>query len=249
MNVIGPEEQKLYIGKVIEWFVAAMGDKAWEARRARAEQFYINLHKPVERYSRSLNDNEARGVLVEDPFAWYVYLAETFISESTNYDYAQGSRVVPIFMRLGIGLSILEGVKGIEGRIAKLVHPNSMDPDSTLFELLAALSYSVNGWDSVEFLEEVASKKTPDLRVSSEAGDIYIECKRMSKSSEYSLAEREKWLRMWQPVSVWFERNEIPFWIDVTFHCELKDLSDNFLELELIPKLKLTVTSSCNCGQ
>jgi hypothetical protein len=61
----------------------------------------------------------------------------------------------------------------------------------------------------------------------------------MSKSSQYSISEREKWLRMWNPLARFLDRGRYPFLLDITFHKELKSLPDNLLEQELIPKLRL----------
>jgi len=66
----------------------------------------------------------------------------------------------------------------------------------------------------------------------------------MSKSSDYSLREREKWLRMWPPLSKCLERNRYSFLIDVAFHVELESLPDDLLAKELVPKLGLVATPS-----
>src|SRR5205814_2132489 len=64
-------------------------------------------------------------------------------------------------------------------------------------------------------------------------------CKRMSKSSEYSLREREKWLKMWPHLCDFLVHTRTPFVLDITFHVELAELPDDFLVKNIAGKLRL----------
>ena len=69
-------------------------------------------------------------------------------------------------------------------------------PDGILFEMLVALLWKINGYESVEFLEETPGGMTPDLRASNKTDEWYIECKRLDKDSQYRREERAKWRSM-----------------------------------------------------
>jgi hypothetical protein len=106
-----------------------------------------------------------------------------------------------------------------------------------LFELLIALIWKRNGWE-VEFLEEAPPAKRPDLRAIRGTDEWFIECKRLSKSSEYSEKERDKWLAMWSPFRDFLAKERIPFVFDIVFHVELHTLPDSYLLNELAGKIR-----------
>lgn len=114
-------------------------------------------------------------------------------------------------------------------------------PDSGLFEILVALRWLKSGWNEVELIPAASSEKSPDIRAASKRQEWLIECKRLAKSSEYSIKERESWLRMWLHLSRFLIHERIPVILNVEFHEELEALPETFLLDELAEKLKLTV--------
>lgn len=79
--------------------------------------------------------------------------------------------------------------------------------------------------------------KTPDLHAHKNDRDLFIECKRKQKNSEYSLKERQEWGRLARPLFDYIARTRLPIFLDVNFHQELSDFEDQFFVAEVIPKL------------
>jgi len=165
----------------------------------------------------------------EDTFGWYLLLCESLLDHPGDYDFAQGSRVIPLMKALGRHLDLLCQIRGIEGRVQRLATYERRDPDSGIFEILVALCYLRNGWSSVRFVPESPTSKTYDLEVSEKHRSLAVECKRMAKSSQYSIEEREHFQRMWRPLSDYLVRSGIEVSFDIMFHEELDNLPDDFL--------------------
>jgi len=117
------------------------------------------------RTSPPFSDSLTEGTLIvdrEDKIGWYLYLVDMLINEPHKYEYFQGSRVIPIFKRIGIDLESLKNIKGIEKRVRDLIKRRRHEADALLFEILTALLWAKNGYN-VSFIEETAEKKTPDI--------------------------------------------------------------------------------------
>ena len=104
----------------------------------------------------AFSDSLAKGTLLvvkDDQIGWYIYLVEMFLKEPHKFESIQGSRVVPIFKRLGVDFDLLMTIGGLEAKVRSLVKKRRSEADAILFEILAALTWVRNGW-STEFLEE-----------------------------------------------------------------------------------------------
>ena len=176
---------------------------------------------------------------------WYLYLAEKFLTSIPEYDPVQGARILPVFSRLGSDLDLLTQVGGVSEKVNELMTNRPDQVDSTLFEFLVAILWKRNGWSDVWFEPVSALKRTQDLYAQSGRSKWSIECKRMSKSSQYSTQEREKWLRMWLPLSGWLKQNSHAVVLDIVFHVELETLGDDFVVTELAGKLPFIATNPC----
>ena len=108
---------------------------------------------------------------------------------------------MPVLKRLGTHLAELKEIHGVNERVERLLAKDTKQPDPILFELLVALLWKINGFDSVEFLDESPNKRTPDLRASNGVDEWFIECKRLDKHSQYTRKERAKWRAMWSLLS------------------------------------------------
>ena len=179
--------------------------------------------------------------IADDRMAWYLYLAETYLFSPFKYEYIQGSRVLPVFKRLGASFDVLSRVGGIEEKADRLISVETGHADSGLFEMLVAVLWAKNGWEKVDLLAPNVSTKCPDIRASSGGQEWFIECKRLAQNSGYSKRERAKWLRMWQMFQSVLEENRLPFLLDFVFHVELESLPDEFLRNELTGKIRLVV--------
>jgi hypothetical protein len=233
-NLKSPE-----IRRALNWFLDFMDPDEWQRRKEAIEQHLESTLLP----HRSREDATTLEPIsiITDRIGWYLYLVEMALTNVVKYEPIQGSRVLPLFARLGTDFEQMTSIQGIEERIGRILWGEAANPDSGLFEILIALLWKRNGWPEVEFIPESPSGKTPDLRAVSAEAEWVIECKRLSKSSGYSQQEREKWLRMWRPVSDFLVSRRMPLVLDIEFHVELDALPDDFIIEQLAGKLPLVL--------
>ena len=229
------------VARSYNWLKSFLNTEEWESRKFRIENYLNNV---LEVKIARENATELKPVAIyDDQIGWYLYLAEMYLYHPHKYEPIQGARVIPIFKRMGIDFDIIQSIRGINCRVRDLLFPNRKNADSGLFELLTGLLWARNGWE-VHFIEEDPTRKTPDFRAILKGEEWYIECKRLAKSSQYSLRERKKWLSMWRHLVDLLVDYRMPIVLDIVFHVELINLPDSFLVDELFGKLKL-VTSPC----
>ncbi|MBW7991683.1 MAG: hypothetical protein FVQ84_16940 [Planctomycetes bacterium] len=231
------------IRAAFDWFVDIVGADSWSERKDAIKGHIGEIFKP-KMLMGDLTSPKSRVVYEGDQFAWYLYLAEAYLCHIEDYEFAQGARVIPLFKILGQHLNLLKLVNGVRERAQRIATSDRRNPDGGLFELLVALIYKRNGMDSVSFVPETPTSPTPDIKVKNSTEEYYVECKRMSKSSDYSLEEREKWLRIAQPLQEYICIRKRPLVVDIVFHVELRSLENNFVRSELISKLEFVC---CPC--
>lgn len=221
-----------------DWFMQFVTPKAWSIRKSRIDKFLKKIHSVRERQI-PLTSDSSRIVFEKDQFAWYLYLIEAYLTHPEDYEFSQGARVVPIAKTFGRFINLLESLEGVHERVKKVARNNGLSVDSLFFEILVALAYRRNGWEKVKFIPEKPPNKTPDLHVLTEKKELFVECKRLSKSSQYSIKEREKWLQMWDPLARYLQGKKKSIILEIVFHRELQLFDKLFLEKELVPKLEL----------
>lgn len=225
-----------HLKRIQDIFVSMIGFDTWNLRKEPIKEYLMKLMGPSSE-RKPLTDESNRLTFKKDKFAWYLFLVESYLTASTYYEFTQGARVIPIFAKIGMELEHLLKVTGIEKRLFRLTEIKDNQPDGGLFELLVAITYAKNNENKVEFIEEVASTKNPDLCVINNGKKFFVECKRLSKSSEYSKSERKHWLTMWDPVAKHLGISRLPVLLDIKFHKQLVDYDPMFMEKKLIPKL------------
>lgn len=214
------------------WFMSFISPADWLKRKTEIEMlltYEIKSQPPLEPLTK--------GTLLaikKDVIGWYLYLIHVLIHEPQKYEYFQGARVMPIFKRMGEDLKLLKSITGIEKRVRKLLKKRTAEADALLFEFLVALLWKKNGYE-VSFLEEKKVGKTPDLMAEKNGEIWHIECKRQSKTSEYTYAETAKRQTMLSHINLdLLQRNLL---LNITFHVELKSLPDTYLKDLLSGKL------------
>lgn len=223
----------------IRWFLDGLSPDEWEKRSAATHTYIQRFTDASELSKISLSDERARVAHFADWISWYLYLGEAYCShDPCRYDYSQGARVIPFLKGIGRNLEYLCAVKGVEDRRRVALLTKRNDPDSAIFELLVAASYVRNGWKRVEFLPEHCSQKSPDILADSGRRQLFVECKRLEKTSAYSTRERQKWLAMWEPLSEFLKQSKLPVVLEIMFHAELEGLPVGLLRDLLIPKLR-----------
>jgi hypothetical protein len=92
---------------------------------------------------------------------------------------------------------------------------------------MVAFAYAEAGWD-VEFLEE-GSAKTPDMQVTREGRIFHVECKRLSRRTDYAERERTEFLKLWdQGVKTLIGKGQ-SLWFNGTFHVMPGELPPRYL--------------------
>ncbi len=220
-----------------KWFMSFISAAEWRRRKKMIEDKITYEFKRTSPFSESLTEGTLQ-LVKDDMIGWYLYLLDMLINEPHKYEYFQGVRVVPIFKRFGTDLELLKTIKGVERRIRTLLRNRISEADAILFEILTALLWARNGYQ-VEFIEEEAGKKNPDIRAFRGGGTWNIECKRQSKTSDYAYRETTKRQKMISHISrMLIEENII---LDIVFHVEIETLPDTFLLDLLKDKLRLAI--------
>ncbi|MCG9053522.1 restriction endonuclease [Laribacter hongkongensis] len=203
-------------------FMDRMTKEQWQARRARLLDA-LRAHP-----ANTTKLTEAQSVRVrEDEMGWYLFLCEQELEDPMCNDSSQALRILPFFAGLGCRWQYAHRVAGIEKKLDALLKDYRKEPDGLLFELLVALSYAAEGWD-VEFIDE-GQRKTADLRVTRDEREFYVECKRMARTTDYSVKERNAFLRLWDAGKSVLFNNGQWIWFNGTFHVEPTDLQEGFL--------------------
>ncbi|MCC7596132.1 hypothetical protein IGS61_01450 [Janthinobacterium sp. FW305-129] len=203
-------------------FMDRLGEDKWKARRAAIQDSIRNRLKTNEL-------ENAQAIRVQkDEMGWYLFLCEQDIDDPFCTDASQSQRILPFFQSLGSRWMHAHKVVGIDRKLDEMLHGYKNNPDGLFFELLVALSYASNGWD-VTFIEETRGKKTPDMRVTRGKQEFFVECKRLSRSTQYSEKERNQFLRLWDNAKDILIENGQWIWFKGTFHVPPEDLPDKFL--------------------
>ncbi len=233
-------EEDVEVRTAVDWFLGFFEAGEWERRRVSAEEYLRSLSDVSAIPGRRLTGDKIHGA--PDLFAWYLTLAETYLTRPEEYDHTQGARVIPILITIGRDIALLKRIQGVDDRVRRIVSNWKESPDSGLFELLVGAAYARNGWSEIAYVPESPPQRTPDLFVRNNGGrKRFIECKRMSMVSRYHRDEHKRWLNMWPPLSDFLRRAGMPLLLEVTFHVELRHLDEKFLSRDLLPKLKLVV--------
>lgn len=239
MKVEAALEDEARLRRLLRWFLEPLTDGEWTARKSAIEDHVEAAHTilPAGSPDRALSSVSTSS----DRMGWYLYLLDVALNDPPKCEPTQGARVLPIFQRLAEDMELLLRLGGVEDKRTRLMGVDRANPDSGLFEVLVGLLWKRNGWKNVTFVPEAPPHKRPDLEAASKRKHWAIECKRLAKSSAYSDAEREKWLRMWRPLSEMLVDRRYPIVLEIVFHVELESLPDDFLVDELRGKLALAI--------
>lgn len=229
-----PKYDDAEVIKSWKWFMSFISEHDWRIRKENIEKKILVKIRDTPPFSEPLSEGTLLAVK-DDVIGWYLYLLDMLINEPHKYEYFQGARIVPIFKRFGVDLELLKNIDGINERIRSLVKKRKSEADALLFEILTALLWARNGY-KVTFIPEQANKKMPDLEARKGDEIFNIECKRQSKTSDYTYRETTKRQKMISYISkVLIAKNIL---LDIVFHVELEILPDTFLKDLLEAKLK-----------
>jgi hypothetical protein len=203
-------------------FLSRMSKGEWQARRRQIIEFLKAQPEPVPL-------EKAKAIRVrDDEIGWYLFLCEQTLEDPLCLDIAQSQRLLPFFVGIGERSIHSEKVKGLQRKISEALSTYKNSPDGTIFEILVALSYAAKGWD-VEFLKEDPPNKSPDFTVRKNGTELFVECKRLQRRTEYAEQERTEFLRIWDAAVEVLIENKQWLWLKAIFHSELSTLPTNFL--------------------
>lgn len=160
----------------------------------------------------------------------YLVGATSYLHQPSNYyDIFGAGRCVIIVQLLDAALEVLQAkqIKGLPKRVERLlrvVDPNEFD--STAFELITAARYAlVAGVDRIEFIDEQPPKRTPDILLTRSGVDSFVECKKVIRVRDFSVATRNAVRELFNGVISSFRRQEISVLAEVAFNCDPKCVS------------------------
>ena len=188
-----------HIKQALNWLLSFADPRDWHDRLSPIEQRLFGAPTQPSDFRQTGYDQQDWPD--DDRMGWYLYLARAATNNPFKYEPREGCRIMPVLKRLGTHLAELKEIHGVNERVERLLAKDTKQPDPILFELLVALLWKINGFDSVEFLDESPNKRTPDLRASNGVDEWFIECKRLDKHSQYTRKERAKWRAMWSLLS------------------------------------------------
>lgn len=225
-----------HLNQTLDWIMSYADPADWHDRLLPIDQDRFNSNRPVPEFRQVGYDHQRWPI--KDRMAWYVYLGLAAAKRPFRYEPREGCRIIPVFKRFGMHLSELKSIGGVDERVQRLIAKNTKQPDPILFELLVALLWKTNGFDTVQFLEETPKSKTPDFRATKNSDEWLVECKRLDTHSQYTRIERAKWRSMWRHLSDHLIEDGQSVVLDICFHEELHTLPDDYLASQLPGKLK-----------
>ena len=208
------------IRRAVDWFLTFLDPEEWKRRRFAALQHFVDAAS-----GEVSADPNGKGRFFDerDQFAWYLFLAQAVLDHPTIYDFTFGPRVMPIMAAIGRNFDLLQGVKGVEGRVRRMIGQEKGQPNACLFELLVAAAYTQRGAD-VSFLEERPGvAKTHDLDVLLDGTLWAVECKRM-EGGQYTEDERTRARQLWLPMARGFQEHNIDVYCNTRFLVELSKI-------------------------
>ena len=213
--------------KALDWMIEFITVPEWSRRRLAVVKYFRSINRQLEHGIDSDSSLGKKGfaptAVYNDWMAWYMYLIENIFERPFNDEPWQKHRIAPFFALIGRYLDQLQKMPGFDARAKSLLNPNNRNPDNTLYEIAVAISYHRNGWQ-VEFLLELSSIKTPDLRVTKGAQSYWVECKRFAKVTDYAEKERQAWMERVNHLFIAMEQIGEPVFAEVVFKVPLEEV-------------------------
>lgn len=238
------------IKNAVEYFKSFMSEDVWTRRKNSVNKYFSNItHSIVSTPTKDSMQYNNRMAYFTKWIDWYIYLAEVCTTTAFGHDEAQWARIKPFFIKIGSSLELLKNVTDVEIRIKDMLYSKDNNADSTLFELIVAITYAEKGWE-VAFIPEIkGGNKTPDLQVTKEDEVLFVECKRFQKVTDYSENERQAWLVQWDLLLREMMKNGYPLLAKVNFKTEVHLLKPDTVANLFITAIKdkKTFTSTPEC--
>lgn len=207
----------------IAWMTRSVDSNAWLARLEAVREKFHQGRQAWQQGDRVALFDEG------DLAAWYVFQANAYAADRTDWYEPDAYRLSPVFRRIGQLLPELKTISGAEERAARLLTEGRRQPDDGIYELLVAAAYKRGGWEKVEFVpEEPGRRKTHDLNVVDGRRRWAVECKRVGRS-EYAADERDHGERLAAPFHALSRAGPFSAVLEVEFKIELSEVPTEYL--------------------
>lgn len=229
-----------YIHKAFNWLTSYLEPHEWQKRKLSVLN---EIH--AKKYKKSMLNPETSSAYSKDVPALHLLYAECMLTPDLlpYYDFYQGATIVPSFVSIGRDLELIRDIKNIEHVVRKFLNPKNINPETEIFELLVALLYKRNSYKNIEFIPE-GSTPSPDLKLRNSEHDMFIECKKIAKTSDFSRNDADRWRAMWLHLREGLRHVNENYFFEIIFHRSLEKFNEEFLAIEILPKLKLIPWSS-----
>ncbi len=210
----------------VEWAINGLRSKLQCAPNTRLQdEFDAGLHPNLLAYQKRQAGGTPLPALEK-----YLVGATSYLHQPSNYyDIFGAGRCVIIVQLLDAALEVLQAkqIKGLARRIERLLRVVDPDEfDSTAFELITAARYAlVAGVDRIEFIDEQPPNRTPDILLTRRGVDSFVECKKVVRVRDFSVATRNAVRELLNGVISSFRRQEISVLAEVAFNCDPKCVS------------------------
>lgn len=193
------------------------------------DEFDAGLHQNLLAYQKRQDGGTPLAALEK-----YLVGATSYLHQPSNYyDIFGAGRCVIIIQLLDEALEVLQAkqIKGLPKRVERLLRVVDPDEfDSTAFELITAARYAlVAGVDRVEFIDEQPPNRTPDILLTRGGVDSFIECKKVMRVRDFSVATRKAVRELLGGVISSFRRRGDSVSAEVAFNCDPKSVSESSL--------------------
>lgn len=161
------------------------------------------------------------------------------------YNVFEGARIIPAIFNLCKQWKNIYNITNYNDKIKLLCNENS-DTDSVLFEILVALYYYENKY-KVTFIKE-SNKKSPDLLITKNGKEEYVECKKMQRGNRYSYEEVDNWYIIANKIAYIIYKYNISGYFHFNFLDELKSINHKKVIRKIYKKINLckNINKSCH---
>ncbi|NUA28674.1 hypothetical protein [Cupriavidus basilensis] len=221
----GPVDEDSDVRAALDWFGMLSGDAA--AFRHRLEKAQVSYCKSAAQPANYGQDLEL-GDLDHDKVASYLAQADALLHNRGAYDLVLGARIVPFIKQLGVGIKLLRQIPGAAERASRMLRQKTVDPESAIFELAAAVRYAQLGY-SVQFIPEApGGERRPDFAIDRGRFSAEVECKRLRKG-EYEKGESRYQRQIFRALAQLIDDHRLSIHVDVVYTRELKDVPLDYL--------------------
>lgn len=185
------------------------------------DEYELGLYPGLLSYEKLIQNQSSISALEK-----YIIGASSYLHQPCNYyDIFRACRHVSLIQPLSGAIRALAAAKtdGLDRKLKLLEDATDYDEfEAQLFELVVAMRYLAN--DSVrhvEFINETSNQRTPDLLIVDENHRRrYCECKKLDRTSDFSISMRNDVRIALNPVIEKFRENKLSVVVEISFFIE-----------------------------